>query len=1424
MYMKMMRIALFAALAGAGWQPASAAPLKPPVNLVANPSFEQAADGKEQAARGWSLYQCGYTRTRERSYAPDIGGPWSCRISGTGQADEKGMGGTNTAVADLPARGTFAATNSIYVDSCKQGSIYGAYVTCGYDDGTSKTYSFTLSDAQIKANLGKWKTYRLSFTSDADKKLKTITYWCLVWSKGEQKFIGTVYFDEVELRQIPTDGQAEAAVPFALASYAQTPPRVDGLMDDECWQRSSDLSPFLLSGGVEAAAEQTRARLAYDKDNLYLFLECYEAALNPVLQKRASFKADQTEHDSNVFRDDAVELFLQPSQAEGTYYHLAVNSRGALYDARCEASGVNDKSWDSGAKAAGKVGERSWTAEVAIPRKQLGAMEFTATEGWRLNLCRSEKPSGENSCWSPTGGPFHTPSRFGLVAFGPPAIGGGAVDLGPLRKGNNRLQVTVGNAAAEACTVTVTASVAQGNGASEVGRATVRLAPGKTETVDVEYDAPSGDGALRYEIAQDGRILLLSPSYPLQSDNPFIAWVNVLDKPSSHVITSFSVAQGETLAVPLVLLAGIEEEQFREATVTLEVPGFLRLVSPLSGPRRCPTPLLVKEEAIEREGQPYRRVMLDFGPKSVTFARAREERMYVENPLLFRAEYVGQPQQTTFPLTYEVYLNGQSRASGSVPLSLLPPLSRKSPRDVVVCNWPCGSTYFNAFLNRLSETEQEAVLDSWIHTGFNLYTHFGLAKQRGLKTAQGLPATLQDLCGSATGLSDYLRANPQYQDATLDGKPLPTSISPAHLLEEGCPARAMIKEYVGKQARQQPVLSWDYEVPVAYPQSIGFGAHNLAAFRKFAKIPDSVELTPAVAVRDYRAQWIDFRCRQNAGVVKLLQEGIKAANPACMFFVYSGYKGEHTRESYGIIWEYVSPHLDQGWCGYGRPVEQTRDTLKALGGKPLVNGELVWLGDGNSYPLDDTEINLMRRLTDCAGGVMVYYDWFVDGRFYSGLSRTAAVAADFEPFFLKGRRDDALATVEAGGEGNVVVYFLGAERLVFLFGTAAGPQQFRVQLKDLPAGAVALDYWTKKPLPLSPALVADVPAHGVKVIHVRPSANMAAPVAPRLVSPVDETVSDRRPLLVWDQAGGGDCRYRVEISPDRAFAPASTIAADLAANTHVITEPLDDNGAYFWRVRAVDAHNGQQSAWSPVGQFRVGVLAVAVQPSVFSPNGDGVYDTVSLQAELRTEAPWTVTVSDAAGRKVRAFSGKSTQPAAIWDGNNAAGKPAPDGNYKLLLEVKGKQVAAETVEPNPRFGLPNPELERWCFWRPQALEGGATEQDYHVFAAKLPYSLKLTGDGPEAKAYWSNYRSGTEIPITAGKTYTYSGLVKTALAADAQATIGLHFFTKDDRWAAIPGLEAEWEGIVAAATGKQDWKRLTVSCQAPENAAKAVLF
>ncbi|MFH1905081.1 MAG: hypothetical protein ABIK53_06155, partial [bacterium] len=70
----------------------------------------------------------------------------------------------------------------------------------------------------------------------------------------------------------------------------------------------------------------------------------------------------------------------------------------------------------------------------------------------------------------------------------------------------------------------------------------------------------------------------------------------------------------------------------------------------------------------------------------------------------------------------------------------------------------------------------------------------------------------------------------------------------------------------------------------------------------------------------------------------------------------------------------------------------------------------------------------------------------------------------------------------------------------------------------------------------------------------------------------------------------------------------------------------------------------------------------------------------------------------------------------------------------------------------------------------------------------------------------------------------YTAYVKTEMQGKGQAKISLHFFTKNNRWAAIPGIDLEWKGIEAELKGKNDWTKLAVSCKAPDNAAKAVLF
>ncbi|MFH1903920.1 MAG: sugar-binding protein, partial [bacterium] len=1173
--------------------------------------------------------------------------------------------------------------------------------------------------------------------------------------------------------------------------------------NDNCWKNSMELSPFLLSGGTELAAQQTKAYISYDHEKIYIFMHCFESVLDPILQKMSEFKAEKNVHDSNVFEDDCVEIFIKPSLEKEVYYHLAVNSKGTIYDARCQ-NDTYDKNWSSNAEVKTLVGERAWTIEMSIPFQSFGLSSPKIGDEWRINLCREEKPYKENSCWSPTGGGFHKPSRFGTISFGEMSLGSRMASLGNLQKGKNHLKISFSNSSEKAEVVRVKTFVIGTKGQTQIDRIISRVSPGKLENLEVEYSANSESQYMLYQFLQDGNLLYSSPHFPFEVETVFITKISALGKTYTHPLTEFYIVNGELLWLPLVLQTSIEKKEIKECEAILDIPYFLRLIPHMSKDRIWPSPIKITEKQIRKGNFKYRRYIFNFDSKSITFPEMSSEKDVVVNPLLFKSEIVGDELESarTYKIYYQISFNSKKKTTGEVDLFLLPPFSRKTPQNTVICNWPGGGLFYRPLFDNLNE-----IVKSWEKTGFTIYDYKseieGFYKQHKLVIKYGIPGTLTHLCGAISDIGKYLKKHSEYQAVTANGTIKDGVVSPAHLLELTSPVRNMIKGYAGKMALKYPALSWDYEVSVARPESIGFSKMNIESFRKFAQIPRNIKLTPQMVLKNYRQKWVDFRCRQNAEICKLLQEGIKEANPDCLFYVYSGYQGDVTRERYGVNWKYVSKYVDGIWCGYGRSKERIKDTLKAINGKPLVGGELVWLGYGNVYNQNKTEANLFRRLTDCGGGIMVCYDWNVDGRFYKAISQVASVAADFEGFFKNFDRDDSLSEVSEGGKENVAVLKNGQERLLFLFNSTESSRRFKIKNLNLSSNIVGIDYWDKKIINITPFMEIIVPAYKVKVVHLRDKKDSPTPFTPHIISPLDEKIKSPIPFLIWENRNAGGNIYELEYSLDRKFPQAITKrVSNLSVNYYKINEPLEENKQYFWRVRAIDVVTGKKSSFSEIGIFFFeSLLNANAYPLCFSPNNDGKYDFVTFKAEMRKETEWALSVLNKANKAIKTFSGKGEEVSVSWDGKNDKDNLVPEGIYTLALKVKGNVLTEKKVELNMRFGCANPEIEKWCSWIPRIFEGALADKDYNTVYNDFSYSLMLKGNKEDSKAYWSNYRTGTEIPITAGKEYIYTAYVKTEMQGKGQAKISLHFFTKNNRWAAIPGIDLEWKGIEAELKG-----------------------
>ncbi|MFP3904961.1 MAG: sugar-binding protein, partial [Armatimonadota bacterium] len=198
-----------------------------------------------------------------------------------------------------------------------------------------------------------------------------------------------------------------AGAPLICAYRTSDPPTLDARLDEECWASASVTSPFLSLNSSDLVNEQTRVRLCWDDEHLYIGVEAFEAYLDPRLNMLHAVKAERSGEDAPVFSDDCVEIFLQPDQQN--YYHFGANSGDGTYDAR-----VTDSEWDSGWQCEARRLDDRYVLEMAIPFAALAGQP----EGqWRANFARERTAIDELSTWAELQTKFHEPDAFGTLCF-----------------------------------------------------------------------------------------------------------------------------------------------------------------------------------------------------------------------------------------------------------------------------------------------------------------------------------------------------------------------------------------------------------------------------------------------------------------------------------------------------------------------------------------------------------------------------------------------------------------------------------------------------------------------------------------------------------------------------------------------------------------------------------------------------------------------------------------------------------------------------------------------------------------------------------------------------------------------------------------------------------------------------------------------
>ncbi|MBT3481890.1 MAG: carbohydrate-binding family 9-like protein [Opitutales bacterium] len=207
--------------------------------------------------------------------------------------------------------------------------------------------------------------------------------------------------------------------------YTELPITIDGRLDELAWESAVDVDAFEFPWWEAGRKEQTRTRLLWDDEYLYVSFVCEDAYIS----------GEHTERDSPVYEDDCVEVFTSPNPAElNKYFNVEMNVLGASLE-HIHPEGPGTKAtWDPLVKIATTIDgtlnddtdiDRSWTLEIAIPFSSFAEVAVhtppLSGDEWRMNLNRlGGKVNRQASQWSP-GDPddfsFHAPQYFGVVRF-----------------------------------------------------------------------------------------------------------------------------------------------------------------------------------------------------------------------------------------------------------------------------------------------------------------------------------------------------------------------------------------------------------------------------------------------------------------------------------------------------------------------------------------------------------------------------------------------------------------------------------------------------------------------------------------------------------------------------------------------------------------------------------------------------------------------------------------------------------------------------------------------------------------------------------------------------------------------------------------------------------------------------------------------
>jgi hypothetical protein len=179
----------------------------------------------------------------------------------------------------------------------------------------------------------------------------------------------------------------------AAVGRTDSPPVIDGVLDDPVWSEAVLLEPMIQVLPVEGAepSERTEIRLLFDRESLYLGIRMYDSDPSALIAK-------QMVHDSDMTSDDRINLILDTFNDHRNAYFFQINPVGTRSDALIENNRNFRRDWDGIWYAKASIDHEGWSAEFAIPFK---TVSFDDANGiWGFEAERQIRRKNEVGRWA----------------------------------------------------------------------------------------------------------------------------------------------------------------------------------------------------------------------------------------------------------------------------------------------------------------------------------------------------------------------------------------------------------------------------------------------------------------------------------------------------------------------------------------------------------------------------------------------------------------------------------------------------------------------------------------------------------------------------------------------------------------------------------------------------------------------------------------------------------------------------------------------------------------------------------------------------------------------------------------------------------------------------------------------------------------